>query len=66
LDGEHLRIEVDDDGTGTAAVHPTDGHGLSGMRERCALLGGDLTAGPTDHGGFRIQARLPVQPARQP
>jgi signal transduction histidine kinase len=34
------------------------GHGLIGMRERAALLGGSLDAGPSD-GGFRVRARLP-------
>jgi signal transduction histidine kinase len=34
------------------------GHGILGMRERAALLGGSLQAGPS-HGRFRIHARLP-------
>jgi len=37
------------------------GHGLLGMRERVAALGGDLTAGPTsDHPGWLVLARIPV------
>lgn len=35
------------------------GHGLIGMRERTALLGGELTAGPADDGGYRVTAVLP-------
>ena len=35
------------------------GHGLAGMRERAALLGGTLDAGPTDDGGFAVAATLP-------
>jgi signal transduction histidine kinase len=30
------------------------------MRERTHVLGGELHAGPTADGGFRVQARLPV------
>jgi signal transduction histidine kinase len=35
------------------------GYGLTGMRERAALLGGELRAGPTDD-GFRVELRLPT------
>ncbi|MEO3752212.1 histidine kinase [Streptomyces sp. B6B3] len=40
------------------------GHGLTGMRERAAALGGTCEAGPLDEGGFRISVRLPLQPPR--
>jgi signal transduction histidine kinase len=36
------------------------GHGLTGMRERVALLGGSLSAGPAPGGGFVVSARLPM------
>ena len=38
------------------------GHGLVGMRERVALFGGDLSAGPigADGRGYRVHAALPV------
>ena len=36
------------------------GHGLAGMRERVALLGGSLSAGPSPDGGFVVSAVLPV------
>jgi signal transduction histidine kinase len=39
------------------------GRGIVGMRERCELLGGELTAGPRPHGGFEVNARLPLVPA---
>jgi signal transduction histidine kinase len=35
------------------------GHGIIGMRERAAMLGGQLEAGPTDEGGFQVTAVLP-------
>ena len=38
------------------------GHGLLGMRERAAMLGGGLTAEATDDGGFVVEAFLPVEP----
>ncbi|MEU4691363.1 histidine kinase [Actinoplanes sp. NPDC023714] len=37
------------------------GHGLVGMRERVALLGGELDAGPDGEGGYRVVARIPRQ-----
>jgi signal transduction histidine kinase len=36
------------------------GHGLIGMRERVATVGGKVTAGPTPEGGFRVHAVLPL------
>jgi signal transduction histidine kinase len=36
------------------------GHGIIGMRERAAMLGGTLDAGPADDGGFQVTALLPV------
>ncbi|MEV6113665.1 sensor histidine kinase [Streptomyces sp. NPDC052109] len=38
---------------------PGSGHGLLGMRERAAMLGGSLTAAPHPHGGFMVTAFLP-------
>jgi signal transduction histidine kinase len=38
------------------------GLGLAGMRERLAALGGSIEAGPLADGGFRLRARLPVEP----
>lgn len=55
-----LTIEVTDDGhNGTTTGG--DGYGISGMRERVALLDGRFSAGPRPEGGFRVSACLPLQ-----
>jgi signal transduction histidine kinase len=63
-----LTIQVDDDGRGVeppsvAGIPLRPGRGLAGMRERVAALGGELTTGPRPGGGFRVQARLPLDDA---
>src|SRR5690348_1455703 len=58
---DELRIEVTD--TGRGPVPPAGhngGHGLAGMRERAATVGGTLETGPAAAGGFRVAARLPL------
>jgi signal transduction histidine kinase len=63
-----LVIEVTDSGRGAPVSKISaagTGYGITGMRERAALLGGDFSAGPRPGGGFRVAARLPVPvPAR--
>ena len=57
-DRDALAIEVADDGRGG---RPNGrGHGIMGMRERAALLRGELEAGPAEGGGFVVRARLPL------
>ncbi len=57
-----VTVQVDDDGR-TTGVPPTEGNGITGMRERATALGGTFSAGPV-HGGFRVTARLPfAEPA---
>jgi signal transduction histidine kinase len=62
--GDLLEIGVADNG----ATHPGDtaqvaaggGRGLIGMRERVASFGGDLHAGPSPSGGWRVEVSLPL------
>jgi signal transduction histidine kinase len=61
-DGQ-LSIEVIDSGRGGSVAGT--GYGITGMRERAALLGGNFSAGPRPDGGFRVAARLPL-PAPAP
>jgi len=57
-----LTIAVEDDGGGGPDRPPplSTGNGLAGLAERITIAGGDFAAGPTDSGGFRVAARLPV------
>ncbi|MER7210413.1 MULTISPECIES: sensor histidine kinase [Streptosporangium] len=48
-------------GAGRALAEPAGtGHGLAGMRERAAVVGGVLLTGPTPRGGFRVELTLPL------
>jgi signal transduction histidine kinase len=63
--GDGLAIEVRNDAVapvlvGSGTRDAGGGHGLVGMRERAAMLGGSLDAGPTEDGGFLVSAVLPV------
>ena len=61
-----LGISVVDDGAGASAAPDGNGlgagHGLTGMAERAAAVGGEVTAGPRGEGGFEVSARLPLVP----
>lgn len=67
-DADQLRVEVRNeapegpvDGAPADGVTlPSGGHGLVGLRERAALLDGELEAGPTDSGGFLVRVRFPL------
>jgi len=54
-----VELEVTDDGTGRHR-DPDLGHGLVGMRERAALVGGSIETGPNGGNGYTVRARLPV------
>lgn len=60
-DSDSLVVEVLDDGLGAAAKDEGRGHGLVGMRERVAVLGGDFNAGARPGGGFRVKATIPYE-----
>jgi signal transduction histidine kinase len=62
-DVTELLIEVADTGQGGATdASGGTGHGLIGMRERAAAVGGVVHAGPGPAGGYRVTARLPIDP----
>lgn len=55
---DDLRVTIADDGQGAAAP-PGGGHGLAGIRERVAVVGGTVVAEPGATGGFEVRAHLP-------
>ena len=59
-DGE-LLVAIEDHAQQEAPPPAAGGHGLLGMRERVAALGGEISAGPTsDHPGWLVRARIPL------
>jgi signal transduction histidine kinase len=68
-DDDALRLRIRDNGPGPPAGHGSahphgaaGGHGLPGMRERAAAVGGSLRAGAAAGGGFLVEAVLPAKP----
>lgn len=60
-----VTVEVDDDGSGTvstAAQELTSGYGLAGLHERVKLMGGEISTGPLEDGGYRVRVTLPAVP----
>ena len=65
-----VEVEVVDDGRGSPADGTSAGRspgsggfGLTGIRERAALHGGEAEIGPRPRGGFRVRVRIPVAEA---
>ncbi len=60
--GARLVLQIDDDGRGLDGERAGGaGHGLRGMRERAAMLGGTLTVGRSERGGVRVRAEVPIE-----
>jgi signal transduction histidine kinase len=56
-----LRVRVRDNGPGPSRDAPPGGHGLLGMRERAAAVGGELDTSQAPGGGFLVEATLPAK-----
>jgi len=64
-DERGLKVEVTDDGLRVGGRAPVgSGRGLIGLRERAALFGGTVEAGPADAHGWRTTVRIPPQEGR--
>ncbi|WP_322656394.1 sensor histidine kinase [Streptomyces justiciae] len=64
VEKSHLEIRVQDTGSpgGPPAPRNEEGHGLVGMRERAALYGGIVSAGPSGEGGWSVEVTLDLTP----
>jgi signal transduction histidine kinase len=60
VDDHAVVIDVTDDGRQRATTFPTGGHGLRGMQERAAALGGTCEAGTVNGAGWKVRARIPL------
>ena len=58
---DHLDLQICDNGRGFDADTAALGHGLIGMRQRAALLGGEMQVGPASGGGVQVLATLPTE-----
>ncbi len=60
IDYREKAVIIDVVNDGRPGGEPVVGHGITGMRERAAAVGGSLRAGFRPEGGFRVTAELPV------
>ncbi len=59
-DPARTRLTIEDNGVGSPTKHNSAGFGLKGMHERVELLGGSVTTGNRDDGGFSLQVEVPA------
>ncbi|MEV1085055.1 histidine kinase [Streptomyces sp. NPDC050211] len=59
-DDDAVDLTVEDTGPSLHTRVSDEGRGLVGMRERAALYGGSVTAGPNDRGGWTVHARFEI------
>jgi signal transduction histidine kinase len=66
VDDRRITMVIVDEGPPepTRAPPTVAGHGLIGMRERCAVYGGTFAAGPRPGGGYQVQVTIPWQESR--
>jgi signal transduction histidine kinase len=57
---DQLELQVENDGQNDVNGQSGGGHGLVGMKERIAVVGGTLESGPRRGGGFVVRARIPL------
>ena len=58
-EADRIRVTVRDDGAVSGRGQHRDGYGLTGLRERAAMLGGVFEAGPCEGRGWLVEAELP-------
>jgi signal transduction histidine kinase len=58
-EADRIRVTVRDDGAVSGRGQHRDGYGLTGLRERAAMLGGVFEAGPCEERGWLVEAELP-------
>lgn len=60
LDGEHVRLSIEDNGCGRDEKVDASGHGIEGMKERVGLLDGTISAHNRTGKGFAVRVDVPL------